>query len=215
MVLVPSSVKHFSVISGNSLDLWPVNGKTATQDSFQCTAQILCVSTQFMPLFCSSISDTRQFWLKVLKRESETPTQRPEWRPASKTYTETFLKMWCKRRTVTALFLSLLKSSSLYSLLVLHLFSFCVFLFSLCFPLHTCFLCMFFFHSYLILLFFKGLLGSEEPLPRRSRCSLQLIGVVVPEDAAVLSKELGQCGLSSSEWPLLIFLSRESKVINA
>lgn len=58
----------------------------------------------------------------------------------------------------------------------------------------------------------QNLLGSEEPLPRRGRRSVQLFGVVLPKDPSVLPEELRQCGFTSTEWPFLFLFSREPQV---
>lgn len=79
-------------------------------------------------------------------------------------------------------------------------FSFCLHL-GLCFRLLFC--------------LFQGLLGSEEPFSSRSWSSLQLLRAFIPKDPPVLPEELWQRGLTSPEWPLLIFISREPQVMNA
>lgn len=69
-------------------------------------------------------------------------------------------------------------------------------------------------HSLLLLLHlpFQGLLGPEEPLPGRGRRPLQLSGVVVPADAAVVPEELRQRGVAAPERPLLVVVSGKSQV---
>lgn len=51
-----------------------------------------CLSLKF-PYFLSPHPDTLLSWLKVSKREFETPTQRPESRPASKAEVEAFVNI--------------------------------------------------------------------------------------------------------------------------
>lgn len=161
-------------------------------------------------------------------------TQRPEWRPASKTqthiqiHTQTAISlnyiMW-KRSTIKCLTSLLFLSESLDpSIITLLLHSSSIFLsslwppFSIFFPssLH---LCSFSVHLCLCFLLLcctpQGLLGFEEPLSSRGRRSLQLAGVVISEDPSVLPEELRQRGLTSPEWPFLIFLSGEPQVISA
>lgn len=60
----------------------------------------------------------------------------------------------------------------------------------------------------------QSLLGPEEPLSRGSRCSLQLLGVVISENPSVLPKELWQRGLTPPERPLIFLLSGEPQVTN-
>lgn len=140
-------------------------------------------------------------------------TRRPEWRPASKTQTRRhFLKWHHAEMNISPPYISCLNQL--------------LFFYTISIPSIMCLLTdvIFLSSSYLSCPFFslfaasplcQSLLGIKEPLPIRDRRSLQLLGAVVPEDPSVLPEEFWQRGLASSEWPLLLFLSREPQVIHA
>lgn len=175
-------------------------------DVFQTGWFTLCASV------CVIVSDTLQSWLRASKKEFEMPTQRPEWRLASKT--DIPKNTLCGGKMVVNSsppsfsfmnppdsslllhpppFINQLLSSLVHFSFYLHL--------CLCFRLFFC--------------LFQGLLGSEEPFSSRSWSSLQLLRAFIPKDPPVLPEELWQRGLASPEWPLLIFISREPQVMNA
>lgn len=169
------------------------------------------------PSLC--LTGTQQLWLKASRREFEMPTQRPEWRPASKTHThihtdisenEIMLKTSIVKYLIILLFLPWFFSLAPFIitfLLCIHPSPPSDFSSSLCL---LSFNPLFLLSCYL----FQGLLGSEEPLSRGGRCFVQLPWVIVPEDPSVLPEELWQRGLTSPEWPLLVLLSGEPQVIN-
>lgn len=135
-------------------------------DVFQTGWFTLCASV------CVIVSDTLQSWLRASKKEFEMPTQRPEWRLASKTDIPKNTLCGGKNggKFLTTLFF-LYESPRFFTFapstplhnptfilprkfsLSSHLCSFCLHL-CLCFRLLFC--------------LFQGLLGSEEPFSSRN-----------------------------------------------
>lgn len=140
-------------------------------------------------------------------------TRRPEWRPASKTQTRRhFLKRHHAEMNISPPYISCLNQLLFFTPSASHPSCVCLQMSSF-YPHRIC--PVLFFSLFAASPLCQSLLGIKEPLPIRDRRSLQLLGAVVPEDPSVLPEEFWQRGLASSEWPLLLFLSREPQVIHA